>query len=188
MTSPAGPAADLCGLVGVDRDRVAGIVTALIARGRTVAVAESLTAGLVAAVLAEIPGVSATLRGGIVCYATDLKSTLVGVDPELLVRRGAVDVEVARQLAAGVRVRCAADIGIGLTGVAGPDPQDGVPAGTVYVAAELRGPGTAAFDDGSPAVVLTAELTAAGAPTSRWDVRAAAVRTALELLEELANQ
>ena len=119
------------------------MVATLIARDRTVAAAESLTAGLLAAVLAEIPGVSATLRGGIVCYATDLKSTLVGVDPDLLARRGAVDPEVARQLARGVRIRCSADIGIGLTGVAGPDPQDGIPPGTVFVAADLRGPRTA---------------------------------------------
>lgn len=181
MTTTDGPVADLCALVGVNRHRLADIVATLIAREWTVATAESLTAGLLAAVLAEIPGVSATLRGGIVCYATDLKASLVGVDPGLLARRGAVDPDVAGQLARGVRLRCGADIGIGLTGVAGPDPQDGVPAGTVFVAADLDDPATGP-------VVLTADLAPAGAPASRWEVRAAAVRTALWLLEELAGR
>jgi nicotinamide-nucleotide amidase len=188
VTRAGRSAADLCTLVGVDRDRLADMVATLIARDRTVAAAESLTAGLLAAVLAEIPGVSATLRGGIVCYATDLKSTLVGVDPDLLARRGAVDPEVARQLARGVRIRCSADIGIGLTGVAGPDPLDGIPPGTVFVAADLRGPRTEVKPGSQDPVVLTAELMPTGSSVSRWEVRAGAVRTALGLLEQLAAQ
>ena len=181
MTAAGRPPLDLCGLVGADRERLGGVVETLIARGRTVATAESLTAGLLAAVLAEVPGVSATLRGGIVCYATDLKAELVGVDPDLLGRRGAVDPEVACQLARGARIRCGADIGIGLTGVAGPDPQDGVPPGTVFVAAELAAP---SLDP----VLLTTALEPTGAPASRWEVRAAAVRAALVLLAELADR
>lgn len=101
--------------------------------GRTVATAESLTAGLVAATIAEIPGASAVLRGGLVVYATDLKATLAGVEAGILDRHGAVAPETAAQLAAGAASRCGADIGIGLTGVAGPDPQEGKPVGTVFV-------------------------------------------------------
>ncbi len=116
------------------------LVARLVARGETVATAESLTAGLVCATLAQVPGASAVLRGGLVVYATELKASLAGVDPELLAARGAVDPEVAAQLAAGARTRCGATWGLGLTGVAGPSSQDGVDPGTVYVG--LEGPGT----------------------------------------------
>ena len=81
----------------------------------TLASAESLTAGLVAASIATVPGASNVLRGGLIVYATELKSLLAGVDPELLRRQGAVDPEVAAQLARGAAVKCRADIGIGLT-------------------------------------------------------------------------
>lgn len=116
------------------------LVAELTARGETVATAESLTAGLVCATLARVPGASAVLRGGLVVYATELKASLAGVDPELLAARGAVDPEVAAQLAAGARERCGATWGLGLTGVAGPSSQDGVDPGTVFVG--LAGPGT----------------------------------------------
>ncbi|MBM7775825.1 nicotinamide-nucleotide amidase [Actinokineospora baliensis] len=112
----------------------AQVVAALKAAGETVATAESLTAGLVTATLTEVPGASAVVRGGLVVYATDLKASLAGVDPALLAAHGAVNAEVAAQLAAGARARCGADIGVGLTGVAGPDPQDGVAPGTVHIA------------------------------------------------------
>src|SRR3954451_24885209 len=104
---------------------------ALLDRAETVAAADSLTAGLFCATLASVPGASATLRGGVVVYATDLKVTLAGVPPELLAERGPVDPETAAALADGVRDRCAADWGIGLTGVAGPDPVDGPGPGRV---------------------------------------------------------
>lgn len=103
------------------------------AAGATVATAESLTAGLVAATIADTPGASAVLRGGVVVYATELKVVLAGVDEDLLRRKGAVDPEVARQLAAGAASRCSATIGVGLTGVAGPDMQDGHPVGDVFL-------------------------------------------------------
>jgi nicotinamide-nucleotide amidase len=109
------------------------LVAALIRRGETVAAAESLTAGLVCATLADVPGASAALRGGLVVYATELKAELAGVDRALLAEHGAVYPEVAAQLAEGARARCGADWGLGLTGVAGPDPQDGVTPGTVHV-------------------------------------------------------
>jgi nicotinamide-nucleotide amidase len=112
----------------------AGLVRALAARGETLAVAESLTGGAVAAALVAVPGVSAVLRGGVVAYATDLKHALLGVDADLLARVGAVHPEVAVQMADGVRARLGAAWGLATTGVAGPDPQDDRPAGRVFVA------------------------------------------------------
>jgi nicotinamide-nucleotide amidase len=106
------------------------------ARGETFATAESLTGGLVAATVVEIPGVSAVFRGGLIVYATDLKHALAGVSEELLAERGPVDPDVALALAAGARRRCAADWGLATTGVAGPGPQDGRPAGMVFVAVD----------------------------------------------------
>ncbi|HEX2904491.1 MAG TPA: CinA family protein [Jatrophihabitans sp.] len=103
------------------------------AREQTVAVAESLTGGLVSAALTQTPGASGTFRGGLTVYATDLKASLAGVSAELLARRGAVDPEVAVALARGARARLGASWGVGVTGVAGPDPQDGRAVGTVFV-------------------------------------------------------
>jgi nicotinamide-nucleotide amidase len=116
----------------------ASVVHALAERGATVAVAESLTGGLVVAALVSVPGASAVVRGGVVAYATPLKHRLLGVDPDLLARRGAVDPDVARQMAEGVRSATIVDgveptWGISTTGVAGPDPQDGKPVGTVFL-------------------------------------------------------
>jgi nicotinamide-nucleotide amidase len=112
----------------------AGVLATLIGRGQTLAVAESLTGGLLAATLVEVPGASAAFRGGLVVYATDLKHALAGVPQELLDARGPVDPDVALALAAGARERCRADWALATTGVAGPDPQGGAPVGTVYVA------------------------------------------------------
>lgn len=113
---------------------LAGLVhSALRSRGETVAAAESLTAGLFCATFASVPGASATLRGGAVVYATDLKSTLVGVPDDVLAAHGPVSPETARALAEGVRARCDATWGVGLTGVAGPDPVDGHGPGRVYL-------------------------------------------------------
>jgi len=165
----------LCSLLGIDHARVAELVAMLARRGVTVAAAESLTAGLFTATLTEIPGSSAVLRGGIVCYATDLKHSLVGVDGDLLARFGPVHPDVARQLADGARARCGATVGVGLTGVAGPGPQDGDAPGTVFVAVTGEG------------AVHSRALPGQDAPTDRWRVRAAAVRTALDLLGEWAD-
>ncbi|ASU84883.1 CinA family protein [Nocardiopsis gilva YIM 90087] len=107
--------------------------------GATVATAESLTGGLIGAVLTGVAGASATYRGGAIAYATDLKCGVLGVPRELLERQGAVDPDVARLMAIGVRDRCAADFGLAVTGVAGPEPQDGRPVGLVYIA--VAGPG-----------------------------------------------
>ncbi|MFE4466693.1 CinA family protein [Oerskovia sp. NPDC056781] len=112
----------------------ADLLTLLASRGWTLAVAESLTGGLVTARLVAVPGASAVLRGGVTAYATDLKASVLGVDAELLAARGAVDPVVARQMAQGVRRLLGADVGLATTGVAGPDPQDGKPPGLVHVA------------------------------------------------------
>ena len=145
----------------------AALVATLRARGETLAVAESLTGGALAAAVVDAPGASAVLRGGVVAYATDLKHALLGVDGDLLAAEGAVHPEVARQMADGVRERLGATWGLATTGVAGPDPQDGVPPGTVYVA--ISGPGAARVER----LLL---------PGGRGEVRAAAVRRALLLL------
>jgi nicotinamide-nucleotide amidase len=140
---------------------------ALLERGETVAVAESLTGGALAAALVDVPGVSATFRGGVIAYATELKSELLGVDAALLAARGPVDPDVAVAMAAGVRDRLGATWGLATTGVAGPDPQDGHPPGVVLVA--IAGPD----DAGVEALALEG---------GRAAVRAAAVSGALELL------
>jgi nicotinamide-nucleotide amidase len=117
----------------------AALVDRLIARQWTVAVAESLTGGLVISTLVAIAGASACVRGGVVAYATPLKQTLLGVDAALLAAEGAVHPDVAGQMAEGIRTTAAvdgvaADVGIATTGVAGPTAQDGRPVGTVYIA------------------------------------------------------
>ncbi|MEU8528979.1 MULTISPECIES: CinA family protein [Streptomyces] len=146
----------------------ARVLALLAERGGTLAVAESLTGGLVAAELTGVPGASKTFRGSVTAYATALKEQLLGVDGTLLAARGAVDPEVALQMAAGVRVRLGADWGIATTGVAGPDPQDGQPVGTVYVA--VAGPAGAG---------KVASLRLNG---DRAEIRRESVRSVLELL------
>ncbi|WP_446724958.1 CinA family protein [Nocardiopsis sp. N85] len=103
-------------------------------RGLTCAAAESLTGGLIGAHLTGVPGSSATYRGGVVTYATDTKASLLGVPEDLLAAEGAVHPEVALAMATGVRRLLGADFGVSVTGVAGPEPQDGKPVGTVYAA------------------------------------------------------
>src|SRR3954469_20734272 len=113
---------------------VKDLLDRLVARGETLATAESLTGGLLAATIVDVPGASNAYRGGLVVYATDLKATLAGVPAPLLDAHGPVDPSVAAALAAGARERCHADWGLATTGVAGPDPQAGQPVGRVYIA------------------------------------------------------
>jgi nicotinamide-nucleotide amidase len=143
------------------------VLAALGAAGGTLAVAESLTGGEVTARLVAVPGASAVLRGGVVSYATDLKASLLGVDAGLLAAGGAVQAEVAAQMAAGAARRLGADHAVATTGVAGPTPADGHPPGVVHVAA--AGPG----------VVRVRTLRLAG---TRAQVRRAAGHAALALL------
>jgi nicotinamide-nucleotide amidase len=128
------------------------VVAALSERGLTLAVAESLTGGLVMAAITEVPGASVVLRGGPVVYATDTKSTALAVDPDLLTAKGPVDPEVASAMASSVRKLWLADLGLATTGVAGPDPQAGHRPGEVYVA----------VSDGETSVVHRLDLAAEG--------------------------
>lgn len=142
----------------------------LAALGATVGVAESLTGGLIGAQLSRMPGSSATFRGSLVVYATDLKATLAGVPEEVLAQHGAVSEATAAALADGARRRLQATYGLGATGVAGPDRQEGQPVGMVYLA--WAGP------DGAPVVVRY-----------RWsgtreEIRSQAVAAALALLRD----
>lgn len=116
------------------------VVVGLREAGWRVATAESLTGGLLAADLTAVPGASVVVVGGVVSYDTAVKATILGVDADLLRRRGAVDPEVALQMAHGVRRVLGADVGVATTGAAGPDPAPGgtemaeVSPGTAYVA------------------------------------------------------
>jgi nicotinamide-nucleotide amidase len=143
------------------------LVVLLRERKETLGVAESLTGGLLAATLVEVPGASVVFRGGIVAYATDLKASLVGVPAGLLEERGPVDPDVAAALAEGARDRCGATWGLSTTGVAGPTPQGGHEVGVVYLG--LCGPGAAE--------VRSLRLTG-----SRSQIRVASVTAALDLL------
>ncbi len=155
------------------------VVAELTARRQYVAVAESLTGGLLAAALASVPGASVVFRGGIVAYATDLKASLLGVDQAVLDRRGAVSAETARAMADGVRDRLGATFGVATTGVAGPDPAEGKPVGTVYIAATRGDSGLASRQTGERDEHITRQLQLAG---SRSDIRGQTVTEALALL------
>lgn len=157
-------------VTGAALEALAGEVhRALLTRGATVAAAESLTAGLLCATLAAVPGASATLRGGAVVYATDLKTALAGVPADLLAAHGPVSPQTAAALAEGIRARCSATFGLGLTGVAGPDPVDGHGPGTVYLG----------LSDGERTDVVRLDL-----PGDRAAVRAGAVASAFTTLRD----
>jgi nicotinamide-nucleotide amidase len=112
----------------------ARVLAQLDRRGETLATAESLTGGMVAQLLTDVPGASASYLGGVISYATRLKATLAGVDAATLAELGPVAERTAAEMARGVAQRCDADWGVSTTGVAGPDAQDGHPVGQVYVA------------------------------------------------------
>ncbi|MFF3406417.1 CinA family protein [Streptomyces sp. NPDC002742] len=158
------------------------VVRLLTVRGETLAVAESLTGGLVAAEITAVSGASKAFRGSVTAYATELKHELLGVDVTLLAERGAVDPQVAAQMAAGVRKALGADWGISTTGVAGPEPQDGQPVGTVYVAVD--GPSAAPLTTARDGKVVPLRLNG-----DRAEIRMESVRSVLALLlQELAGE
>lgn len=107
--------------------------------GATIAAAESLTGGAVCVALAEVPGVSDVLRGGVVTYSVEAKHDVLGVDQSTLDTHGPVSREVAVQMATGVRRTMGARIGLATTGAAGPEPHGGKPPGTVWVAVDFDG-------------------------------------------------
>jgi nicotinamide-nucleotide amidase len=158
------------------------VVRLLTVKGETLAVAESLTGGLVAADITAVPGASKAFRGSVTAYATELKHRLLGVDATLLAEHGAVDPQVAAQMAAGVRKALDADWGIATTGVAGPDPQDGKPVGTVFVAVDGPFEGTSGATSGG-------KVTALRLNGDRAEIRMESVRSVLVLLlKELASE
>ncbi len=132
---------------GVDDETMESVVLGLCReRGLTLAVAESLTGGLIGARLCGVPGASEVFRGGVVAYDPEVKQSVLGVEPGPVVTE-----EAARQMAVGARRACGADVAVATTGVAGPDESEGRPVGTVCVgvvvgdrppaSAEVRLPG-----------------------------------------------
>ncbi|MDT0612393.1 CinA family protein [Streptomyces lancefieldiae] len=164
----------------------ADVVRLLTVRGETLAVAESLTGGLVAAEITAVPGASKAFRGSVTAYATQLKREVLGVDATVLAARGAVDPQVAAQMAVGVRKALGADWGIATTGVAGPDPQDGQPVGTVFVAVDGPSAADLGSDSGSAGGGKVEALRLNG---DRAEIRMESVRSVLALLlKELAGE
>jgi nicotinamide-nucleotide amidase len=152
------------------RDSVAELIARLTAARLSVAVAESLTGGLVMTALTSVPGASAVVRGGVVAYATEVKRSVLGVDADLLDERGAVDGDVALAMARGVRELVGADFGLATTGVAGPDGQDGKAPGVVFVAVDTP------FDNWYRELLLEG---------NREQIRTRAAVAVLELLTEV---
>ena len=120
------------------RDIVADVIRLLKQAGETVSVAESLTGGGIMAAITSVEGASAVFRGGVVSYATSLKEQLLNVDADLISQCGVINADVAEQMAVGARIITSIGStpttwGIGTTGVAGPDSQDGKPVGMVFI-------------------------------------------------------
>ena len=118
----------------MDDVQVGALVEEMTSRGLTVATAESLTGGGLVARLVDVPGASHVVRGGACTYAVDTKCSVLGVSSDRLALTGPVDEQVARQMAEGTRRLFGAAMGLSTTGVAGPGPADGYPAGTVHIA------------------------------------------------------
>ena len=153
---------------GADGDTLEGAIGALLTeRGLTLATMESCTGGLLANTITNVPGSSAYFRGGLVSYATEMKIAW-GVDAGVIEQHGVISAECAMAMARAARERIGADVGVGITGVAGPDAQDGKPPGTVHIG--LAG----AFDEPQSLSYQFAQ--------GREAVKRRAVTTALTLL------
>jgi nicotinamide-nucleotide amidase len=148
-------------------DAARALVAELASRNETVATAESLTAGLLAATLAGVPGASRVLVGGLITYTEATKIALAGVDPEILAGVGPVAAPTAEAMAVGARQRCSTTWGLSLTGAAGPEPHGGHAVGTVFLGvAGARG----------------CESHELHLPGERWDIRYASVHQAIVAL------
>jgi nicotinamide-nucleotide amidase len=159
--------ADLVGLA-------ARVIAANKAIGRTVALAESCTGGLVAAALTEIAGSSAVVDRGFVTYSNAAKIEMLGVPEDLIETFGAVSVAVAWSMAQGALAHSSADIAVAVTGIAGPDGgSDQKPVGTVVFAVALRG---------QESEDAEAEMKLFAGDQGRGEVRRQAALVALELL------
>ncbi len=149
------------------------MLESLAGRGETIATAESLTGGLLAERITDVPGASRTFVGGVVSYATRVKVALLDVPSAVVDEHGVVSEECAVAMARGVRLRLDAGWGVATTGVAGPDEQEGKPVGTVWVAVA------------GPDVVRTRLLALDG---DRRSIREASCDAALSLLRDLLRE
>ena len=150
------------------------IVSELTKRGESIGVAESITGGHLSGALIDIAGASNIFAGGIVAYSNLLKISDLKVSPELLDEFGAASAEVARAMALGAQSKFAATWGLSTTGVAGPGPHNGRPAGTVWIG--IAGPG-----------VLTAINPVISSEMSRNQVRSESVAGALMAFARILN-
>jgi len=152
------------------RDIARSVIKIATARGVSLAAAESLTGGMVAAALVDIPGASQVFKGSIVAYDLMVKHDLLGVDAAELATRGAVSVEVATQMAENAAQRMGADLAVATTGVAGPDPDavSGQKPGVAFIAVAGGNLGT-----------MVRELVVDG---DREEVRTACAKAALQAL------
>jgi PncC family amidohydrolase len=146
-------------------------------QGRSVATAESITGGQLGSTITSIPGASQIFRGGVIAYATDLKSSLLGVSETLLAEGGAVQAQVALEMATGVALKLNADFGLAVTGVAS---QDGHLPGTVFVACVMRDEQGTVIDSAVDELHLFPETD--DPREARDQVREETVAAALELL------
>lgn len=135
--------------------------------GLSLATCESVTGGGIGWVLTSVPGASAVFRGGLITYASDLKCTLAGVDAEQVAAHGVINELTARQMAAGARRVCRADVAVSVTGTAGPDGEDGTPPGCVWLCVQ------------TPTRTLVRQLSLHG---GRAEIRRASVRAGFELV------
>jgi nicotinamide-nucleotide amidase len=149
-------------------------------QGRSVATAESLTGGQLGSTITSIPGASKIYRGGVIAYASDLKTDLLGVSDALLSEGGAVQAQVALDMATGAAQRLEAEFGLAVTGVAGPDSQDGHLPGTVFVACVQRDEQGSVIDSVVEQLHLFPEST--DPQEARAQIREETVAAALELL------
>jgi nicotinamide-nucleotide amidase len=150
----------------------ADLVAACASQGLSIATAESLTAGLVSASIADVPGCSVVFRGGVVAYATDVKGSVLGLDASDLAH--VVSEQVAAELARNACRLLDADLGISTTGVAGPDPLDGQDPGSVWIAAHDR----------TTSRTHTRHLALSG---NRAEIRLGATTAAISLATELVS-
>jgi nicotinamide-nucleotide amidase len=158
---------------GVDKDTLASVSgSLLLARQQTLGVMESLTGGLLASMITDVPGSSRYFVGGVVAYSNEIKEQM-GVPRDILERYGAISEETARAMAHAARERLGADIGLGITGVAGPDMQEDKPVGTVYMA--IEGPEGVVVGGGQ------------GWRSSRSDNKRRSALTALDLLRRFLD-
>jgi PncC family amidohydrolase len=147
--------------------------------GRSLAVAESCTGGLLAAAVTDVPGSSAYFLGGVISYADRVKVDQLGVSDAVLRRHGAVSEEAAGAMASGVRQLLKADIGVSITGVAGPDAEGSKPAGLTFIGIVTSTPPSPASGEGKSMAASTYRFQWTG---DRWDNRRRSVIAALELL------